>query len=137
MTKQGNNPITVTLGAKVTLSSGTTTQVLEGAFPPVAHTSVSLSLGNTLKNFLENVDVSSQVAVETGGGGGGGLGGILNDILTGIAYNVLESVKLLLGPVLGIVGYTLDNILGQLGISVNQVEVTMLGVDCSSSVLTR
>jgi hypothetical protein len=111
--------------------------VLEGAFPPVAHTSVSLSLGNTLKNFLENVDVSSQVAVETGGGGGGGLGGILNDILTGIAYNVLESVKLLLGPVLGIVGYTLDNILGQLGISVNQVEVTMLGVDCSSSVLTR
>lgn len=137
MTKQGNNPITVTLGAKVTMSSGTTTQVMEGAFPPVAHTSVQLSLGQSLENFLGNVDVSSQVAVETGGGGGGGLGGLINNVLNGIAYNVLESVKLLLGPVLGIVGYTLDNILGQLGISVNQVEVTMLGVDCSSAVLTR
>lgn len=137
MTKQGNNPIVVTLGAKVSMSSGTTTQVLEGAFPPVAHTNVQLSLGQTLQNFLGTVDVSSQVAVETGGGGGGGLGGIINDVLTGIAYNVLESVKLLLGPVLGIVGYTLDNILGQLGIGVNQVEVTMLGVDCSSAVLTR
>jgi uncharacterized membrane protein len=141
MTKQGNNPITVTLGAKVTMASGTTTKVMEGAFPPVSHTTVPLSLGQSLENFLENVDVNSQVAVETGGGGGngngGGLGGLLDGIINGIAYNVLESVKLLLGPVLGIVGYTLDNILGQLGISVNQVEVTMLGVDCSSSVLTR
>ncbi|MDH4394761.1 MAG: hypothetical protein QE278_03690 [Limnobacter sp.] len=145
MTKQGNNPITVTLGAKVTMSSGNTTEVLEGAFPPVAHTTVPLSLGQSLENFLENVDINSQVAVETGGGGGngngngggGGLGGLLDGIINGIAYNVLESVKLLLGPVLGIVGYTLDNILGQLGINLNQVEVTMLGVDCSSSVLTR
>lgn len=151
MTKQGNNPITVTFGAKVTMASGTTTKVMEGAFPPVSHTTVPLSLGQSLESFLENVDVNSQVAVETGGGGGngggngngngngngGGLGGLLDGIVNGIAYNVLESVKLLLGPVLGIVGYTLDNILGQLGISVNQVEVTMLGVDCSSSVLTR
>lgn len=124
-------PIGVKLGASASLRPNPTHFVLDGPAPPTLSTGpVTLNASQTLANLLGNLKLNLTLNVPL-------VGGLLNALLSPLLTTLLNSLNTLLSPLLGVVGGVLDGLLQTLGVSLNQVTVNVLSVDCSSAVLSR
>lgn len=124
-------PIGVKLGASASARGNPTTFDLQGAAPPGISTGpVALSLGQTLQSLLGNLTLNPVLDVPI-------VGGLLKALLNPLLTTLLSTLNLLLSPLLGTVGGILDGLLSTLGVSLNEVNVTVQAVDCSSVVLSK
>lgn len=124
-------PVGVKLGASASARGNPTSFDLLGPAPPAISTGpVALSLGQSLQSLLGNLKLTPVLSVPI-------VGPLVQALLNPLLTTLLSSLNVLLSPLLGTVGGILDGLLTTLGVSLNEVNVTVQAVDCSSVVLSR
>lgn len=118
----------VTLGAQASLRSNPVQLSIDGVAP--FSETIELSVGQTLSNLLENIDLEIGLNLPL-------VGALLSDIVNGLVGFLLTALGPVLSPILGLVGGILDNLLQILGIDLNTVTVNIDSMDCQSVMLTR
>lgn len=88
---------------------------------------VSTNVGSTLQNTFSNINLTTTATVL---GGALGSGGLTSASLTSGVNSTLRST-------FGQIGAVLDDTLGTLGVSLNNVDVSIQSVDCQAAVLTK
>jgi uncharacterized membrane protein len=124
-------PIGVKLGATASARANPTSFDLQGAAPPGVSTGpVYLNSGQSLANLLGGLQLNLELNVPL-------VGGLLKALLNPLLTTLLSTLNIVLSPVLVVVGGILDGLLTTLGVGLNEVNVTVQAVDCSSVVLSR
>lgn len=118
----------VTLGAQASLRSNPVQLSIDGVAP--FSETIELSVGQTLSNLLENIDLEIGLNLPL-------VGALLSGIVNGLVSFLLTALGPVLSPILGLVGGILDNLLQILGIDLNTVTVNIDSMDCQSVMLTR
>jgi len=118
----------VTLGAQASLRSNPVQLSIDGVAP--FSETIELSVGQTLSNLLENIDLEIGLNLPL-------VGALLSGIVNGLVGFLLTALGPVLSPILGLVGGILDNLLQILGIDLNTVTVNIDSMDCQSVMLTR
>jgi uncharacterized membrane protein len=109
---------------------------------------VPTNVGSTLQNTFSNINLTTNATVfgSSTGSGGLGLGVIKNNSGLGLglggstlldATALTNGVNSILRTTFGQIGAVLDDTLGTLGVSLNNVDVSIQSVDCQAAVLTK
>lgn len=111
---------------------------------------VPTNVGSTLQNTFSNLNLTTNATVFGSSSGSGGLGLGLNKTGNGLglglggggsslldASALTNGINSLLRGVFGQIGAVLDDTLGTLGVSLNNVDVSIQSVDCQAAVLTK
>ena len=118
----------VTLGAQASLRSNPVQLSIDGVAP--FSETIELSVGQTLSNLLENIDLEIGLNLPL-------VGALLSGVVNGLVSFLLTALGPVLSPILGLVGGILDNLLQILGVDLNTVTVNIDSMDCQSVMLTR